>query len=104
PSLPTVTSNRILIYGSLSGYHSWSANVSSNKLIFSLTTPFRVGESVRVSLQPGIRGTGLFELETHYAWSFSVGAPRGGNNFTEITPSPNTHSNVRVALGDVNGD
>jgi VCBS repeat-containing protein len=104
PISASTVSNRVVIHGAFSGRHTYSFTVNSNIVNVQPTGIFRPGELVSVSLLAGIRGTGFFQLQNGFNWSFTTRAPRGSAIFTRSTLNTNVYAAYSVATGDLNGD
>ena len=101
---PAGTAGKFDVYGSLSGVHTWTASVATNRVTLALPKPFVAGEKVDVSVVSGLKGIGFLQLANGYNYGYELAAARGSANFTRELIGTSNAFHTDVVVGDLNGD
>jgi len=104
PVSTTGLAARITLHGAWSGRRAFSTTVSNQQVTITPAGAFRPGETVTLTLQAGIRGTGFFELDQPFHWTMVVRTERGGAFFTTQPANTNRLATEWAGAGDFNGD
>src|SRR5262249_41548684 len=79
---PAGTAGKFAVHGSLSGVHTWTASVATNRVTLALPQSFVAGEKVDVSVLSGLKGIGYLQLANGYNYGYELAETRDSANFT----------------------